>query len=320
MGFETSVATSGMDGIALAGRALRGAILIAGPTAGGKSALALRLARETGGVIVNADSMQVYSVLDRLTARPGAAELAAAPHLLYGHVHPAEAYSTGRWLRDVAGLIGEGAFAERRPIFVGGTGLYFKALTEGLSRMPDIPAPVRAAWRARLEAEGAPALHEVLAARDAAAAERVRPGDGQRIVRALEVLEASGRSILDWQGARETPLVDAGSAAMAVVEPDRAELGARIARRFEAMLHEGAVDEVKALLALGLPDAMPAMKAIGVAELREAIEGRTSLAEAAERACAATRRYAKRQSTWFRTQLAPQWLRLDRPESWKPLI
>ena len=309
-----------MDGIALAGGALRGAILIAGPTAGGKSALALRLARETGGVIVNADSMQVYSVLDRLTARPGAAALAAAPHLLYGHVHPAEAYSTGRWLRDVAGLVADGALAGRRPIFVGGTGLYFKALTEGLSRMPDIPAPVRAAWRARLAAEGAPALHAVLAGRDAGAAARIRPGDGQRILRAMEVLEASGRSILDWQGAREAPLVDAASAAMAVVEPDRAELAARIARRFDTMLREGAAGEVEALLALGLPEAMPAMKAIGVTELRDAIEGRASLAEAAERACAATRRYAKRQSTWLRTQLGPRWRRIDTPESWKPLI
>ena len=270
--------------------------------------------------MVNADSMQVYSVLETLTARPGAAECAVAPHLLYGHVHPAEAYSTGHWLRDVAGLIADGAFAGRRPVFVGGTGLYFKALTEGLSRMPDIPAPLRAAWRARLEAEGAPALHAVLAARDAAAAARIRPGDGQRIVRALEVLEASGRSIVDWQGNRDAPLVDAATAAMSVIEPDRGVLAGRIAHRFGEMVRRGAMEEVRALLALGLPAAMPAMKAIGVAELGAVIAGRASLAEAVERACAATRRYAKRQSTWFRTQLGPNWQRIDPPEGWKPLI
>jgi tRNA dimethylallyltransferase len=312
-----SVTTSGMGGFAQKddGEALRSAILIAGPTASGKSALALELARALDGAIVNTDSMQVYSVLDRLTARPGAEELSAAPHLLYGHVHPAQPYSTGHWLRDVGELIRAGAFAKRRPIFTGGTGLYFKALTEGLSQMPEVPAATRALWRGRLAGEGAAALHRLLGERDPAAAARIRPSDGQRIVRALEVLDASGRSILDWQGKRGRPLVDAASAAKIVIEPDRAELARRIGERFAKMADEGALAEVEALLALDLPPSMPAMKAIGVAELRAAIEGTATLPEAIERASAATRRYAKRQSTWFRTQLGPEWRRIDAAEA-----
>ena len=291
--------------------ALGGAILIAGPTASGKSALALRLAAELDGVIVNTDSMQVYSVLDRLTARPRPEDLLRAPHELYGHVHPSEVYSTGRWLREVRELIATDALRDRRPIFTGGTGLYFKALTEGLARTPDIPAEVREGWRARLAVEGAPALHQVLTERDPRAAARIRPSDGQRIVRALEVFSTSGRSIVDWQADRGEALVSSERATMIVIEPDRAELAARIERRFAAMIEEGAIAEVEALLALDLPDSMPAMKAIGVAELRAVIEGRASEAEAVEKAAAATRQYAKRQSTWFRNQLGPEWRRIS---------
>ncbi len=291
--------------------ALGGAILIAGPTASGKSALALRLAAELDGVIVNTDSMQVYSVLDRLTARPRPEDLLRAPHELYGHVHPSEIYSTGRWLREVRELIATDALRHRRPIFTGGTGLYFKALTEGLARRPDIPAEVREGWRARLAAEGAPALHQVLTERDSRAAARIRPSDGQRIVRALEVFSTSGRSIVDWQADRGEALVSSERATMIVIEPDRAKLAARIERRFAAMIEEGAIAEVESLLALDLPDSMPAMKAIGVAELRAVIEGRASEAEAVEKAAAATRQYAKRQSTWFRNQLGPEWRRIS---------
>lgn len=288
---------------------MRDAVLIAGPTASGKSALALAVARRTGGVIVNADSMQVYGVLDLLTARPDAAALAAAPHRLYGHVPPACAYSTGRWLADVAALVEAGAFAGRRAIFVGGTGLYFRALTEGLAPMPDIPAALRARLRRRLAAEGSTALHRALATRDPETAARLQPGDGQRIVRALEVLEASGRPIGAWQAARSAPLVDLSQASALVIEPDRAALAAAIERRFDGMLEAGALEEVAALRALALDPALPAMKAIGVRELSAVLDGQGTLAEAAARAKAATRQYAKRQATWFRHQLGPAWRR-----------
>ncbi|MGD9912923.1 MAG: tRNA (adenosine(37)-N6)-dimethylallyltransferase MiaA [Rhizobiaceae bacterium] len=285
------------------------AILIAGPTASGKSAHALELARRTGGVIVNTDSMQGYSVLEVLTARPGADELAQQPHELYGHVHPSQSYSTGAWLRDVTRLNEAGAFAGRVPIFVGGTGLYFKALVEGLSEMPEIPAPVRERWREALKERGAPALHAILREQDPAAAEQLRPNDGQRVVRALEVLEHSGRSILDWQGARGTPLIDVASADFIVLEPERATLVERIERRFDTMIERGALDEVRALLALGLDPSLPAMKAIGVPELGAVLTGAMSQAEAMAQAKAATRQYAKRQTTWFRTQFGPHWRR-----------
>ncbi|MDZ5698209.1 tRNA (adenosine(37)-N6)-dimethylallyltransferase MiaA [Chelativorans sp. M5D2P16] len=289
---------------------LKNATLIAGPTASGKSSMALNLARQTGGVIVNADSMQVYSVLRLLTARPGPEELAAAPHRLYGHVHPSRDYSTGQWLRDVEALVEAEDLAGSQMIFVGGTGLYFRALTEGLSPMPDIPPQVRRAWRARLAEEGSAALHAILARTDPESAERIRPSDGQRIVRALEVLEASGEAIAWWQARRSTPLVEAASARKFVLEPDRPGLAEKIDRRFARMLEEGALEEVRALLGLDLPADKPAMKAIGVRELADVLAGRAGVAEAAAHVGTATRRYAKRQMTWFRHQLGPDWERL----------
>lgn len=293
---------------------LENAILIAGPTASGKSRLALDLARRSGGTIVNADSMQVYAILRLLTARPSEAEMGAVPHALYGHVHPREAYSTGRWLGEVEALAAKGALGDAPPIFVGGTGLYFKALLEGLSPMPDIPKAVREKWRTRLEAEGAGALHAVLADQDGQAAAVLQSNDGQRIVRALEVLEASGRSILDWQAATGKPLVDAESAQLMVLEPERAEVVARIERRFDAMVEEGALEEVRALVALNLPPRMPAMKAIGVRELAAVLAGTMALPEAVAKAKAATRQYAKRQSTWFRNQFDARWQRMQPEE------
>ena len=297
---------------------VKNAILIAGPTASGKSALALDLAERKGGVIVNADSMQGYSVLDVLTARPTAAERARVPHHLYGHVHPSTAYSTGAWLRDVMKLIGEGTFFKRpdgtffeRPvIFVGGTGLYFRALAEGISEMPDIPQSIRDRWRYELQEQGAARLHRILLREDSAAAMMLKPTDGQRIVRALEVLDASGRSILEWQAARGRPLIDRDSTRFLVIEPDRAALVERIGARFDRMLDKGALDEVRRLTALGLDPGLPAMKAIGVRELQAAMAGELSFPEAIERAKIATRQYAKRQATWFRHQLGPQWQRL----------
>ncbi|WP_019171543.1 tRNA (adenosine(37)-N6)-dimethylallyltransferase MiaA [Pseudaminobacter salicylatoxidans] len=295
------------------GERVKNAILIAGPTASGKSALALELAEKQAGVVVNADSMQVYDVLEVLTARPGAEDRARAPHHLYGHVSPAVAYSTGAWLRDVMVLFESGVFADRAPIFVGGTGLYFRALSEGISQMPDVPASTREHWRGRWAEEGSEALHRVLAERDPAVAQRLKPGDSQRIVRALEVLDASGRSILAWQGERGRPLIERGSARFLVIEPDRAELGRRIDRRFDHMLESGALDEVRALAAMKLDPALPAMKAIGVRELQAADAGAFGFDEAIARAKIATRQYAKRQSTWFRNQLGPEWRRIPGP-------
>nr|WP_265518081.1 tRNA (adenosine(37)-N6)-dimethylallyltransferase MiaA [Nitratireductor luteus] len=289
---------------------LKNATLIAGPTASGKSAYALDLAQQTGGVVVNADSMQVYSVLSVVTARPQAEDMAAAPHHLYGHVHPSAPYSTGAWLRDVASLERSGVLAGKPAIFVGGTGLYFRALTEGLAPMPEIPDPVRKAWRKRLEMEGAETLHRLLTERDPQSASRIEPADGQRIVRALEVSETSGETIGAWQARKGQPLVDVASARQTVLEPNRSVLHNRIALRFEKMIGAGALQEVRALLSLGLPPSMPAMKAIGVRELGSYLAGELELSLAVEQAVAATRQYAKRQSTWFRHQLGERWERV----------
>ena len=307
------MATSGIEKSGGEGR-IRNAILIAGPTASGKSRLALEFAERHGGVIVNADSMQVYSVLDVLTARPSAEEMRHAPHLLYGHVDPGVAYSTGAWLRDVVSLADNGKLSGA-PIFVGGSGLYFRALEEGISEMPDIPNPIRERWRYELAEKGADKLHRVLMREDPQVAMMLRAGDGQRIVRALEVLEASGRSILEWQAERGKPLIDRETARFIVIEPDRAELVVRIDRRFDGMIGAGALEEVKALAAQDLDPQLPAMKAIGVRELQSAIKGEISMAEAIERAKIATRQYAKRQSTWFRHQLGPHWRRVRQPHA-----
>ena len=289
---------------------MKNAILIAGPTASGKSALALDLAERKGGVIINTDSMQGYSVLDVLTARPSTADMARVPHFLYGHLHPSMAYSTGAWLRDVTRLIDEGVLSGRPAVFVGGTGLYFRALAEGISDMPDIAPSVRERWRYELKEQGAERLHRILMREDSAVAMQLRPTDGQRIVRALEVLDASGRSILEWQAARGQPLIDRDSARFLAIEPDREALVARIEARFDRMLDKGALDEVRQLAALDLDPSLPAMKAIGVRELQAALAGQTSFADAIERAKIATRQYAKRQTTWFRHQLGPHWRRL----------
>ncbi len=289
----------------------RDAILITGPTASGKSALAVRLAAAHGGVVVNADSMQVYDTLNVLTARPQPEDMGGIEHRLYGHVPAASAYSTGDWLREAADVVAELRWRKKLPVFVGGTGLYFRALTGGLSDMPAIPDDVRERMRARLAAEGAEALHRELAGRDPDVAARLMPGDGQRIVRALEVLETTGRSISAFQATAGQALIDPGRAEKIVVLPDRAVLAARIDRRFAEMLESGAVEEVRALLALDLSPAMPAMKAIGVPQIAAMLAGGMSKAEVVERGAAATRQYAKRQMTWFRNQLDESWRRVD---------
>jgi tRNA dimethylallyltransferase len=268
------------------------------------------MALERGGVIINADSMQVYSVLRVLTARPGKEELSRAPHHLYGHVHPSIAYSTGAWLRDVEALVESGELAGRTAIFVGGTGLYFRALLGGLAEMPAIPKNVRDRWRHELSEQGADGLHAVLTRGDPQAAMRIRPTDGQRIVRALEILEVTGRPISELQAEGGRPLVEPDSADCYLMEPDRPFVHARINERFDRMLAEGALDEVKQLMHMNLDPSLPAMKAIGVRELQAAMAGEIGMAEAIERAKAATRQYAKRQATWFRHQLGPNWKRV----------
>jgi tRNA dimethylallyltransferase len=282
------------------------AILIAGPTASGKSALALELAERLGGVIVNADSMQVYRDLRIITARPTPAEEARAPHRLYGHVDAAENYSVGRWLEDAQAALADAQREGRVPIVTGGTGLYFKALTQGLTAVPPTPPDLRAAVRARLAAEGPEALHAELATRDPASAARIRPADGVRIVRALEVIAATGRSLTDWHREGMQPVIAPARAIKLFLDVARAELARRIDVRFDAMLAAGALDEVRALAARKLDPTLPAMKAHGVPWLRRHLAGEMSLADAATEGKKDTRHYTKRQVTWFRHQL-PDW-------------
>jgi tRNA dimethylallyltransferase len=277
------------------------AILIAGPTASGKSALALELAEQLGGVVVNADSMQVYRDLAVITARPTPEEEARAPHRLYGHVDAAETYSVGRYVADARAVLAERAGT---PIFVGGTGLYFKALTQGLTAVPKIPAEIRSAVREKLAADGAEALFAELMRRDPAC--RLAPRDRPRIARALEVILATGRPLADWHRDGTAPLLDAARVQKVFLAPERAALYAGIDARFARMLAAGALDEVRSLMAQKLDPLMPAMKAHGVPWLIRHLEGAMSLEQAAEKAQQDTRHYAKRQFTWFRHQL-PDW-------------
>jgi tRNA dimethylallyltransferase len=291
------------------------AILITGPTASGKSALAVKLAQRHGGVVINADSMQVYGTLKVLTARPDESEMGGVEHFLYGHVPPGRAYSTGVWLREAEALVARLRKEGRLPVFVGGTGLYFKALIGGLSDMPEIPPAIRQRLRARLTEEGAEALHGELSERDPETAARVQPGDGQRIVRALEVIEATGRPIGSYQQSRGPVNIDPARAQKIVVLPERRLLHGRIDRRFETMLARGAVEEVRALLTLRLPPEMPVMKAIGVPQIAAMLKGEMSEAQVIEAGAAATRQYAKRQMTWFRNQLDETWQRIEGPDA-----
>jgi tRNA dimethylallyltransferase len=279
------------------------AILIAGPTASGKSGLALALAERIGGVVINADSMQVYRELRILTARPTPEEEARAPHALYGMVGGAEAYSAGRYAADAAAAIANARNSGRVPIVVGGTGLYFQALLRGLSPVPAIDPAVRAHWRAQALHMPAPELHAILAARDPAMSARLRPTDPQRIVRALEVLESTGRSLADWQRVPGEAVLREDQTVRLLVQPDRATLGGIIDARFDAMLRAGALEEVRSLISLDLSEELPIMRALGVAPLVAHVADELGLEEAVALAKAETRQYAKRQLVWSKRNM-----------------
>jgi tRNA dimethylallyltransferase len=293
------------------------AVLIAGPTASGKSALALELAQKTGGVVINADSMQVYRDLRVITARPTPEEEAKVPHRLYGHVDAAVNFSAGHWVAGAAAILAEARAQNRLPIFVGGSGLYFKALTRGLSAVPPIPPEIRQGVRARLERDGVEALHAELAQRDPATAERLKPRDRTRIARALEVVEATGRSLTDWHREGLPPLLPQAQFSALFLAPDRDQLYARIDARYDAMLAAGALEEVAALAARHLDPLLPAMKAHGVPVLIRHLKGEITREEAAAIGRADTRHYAKRQFTWFRHQLPEfEWVKPEEAAGW----
>lgn len=293
------------------------AILIAGPTASGKSALALDLARRFGGAIVNADSMQVYEDLRILTARPTPEEEKSIRHELFGHVGGAVNYSVGRWLKDLSAILAGLARDQVTPILAGGTGMYFKAALHGLSDIPNVPAEVRAKVRAEAQGLDPRVLHERLADRDPAAAARLRPTDPQRILRALEIFEATGKSLLTFQGARAAPLLDEARCLSLFIAPQRAELFARIDARFDKMIALGALDEIRALRERGLDPALPVMRAHGAPHLLRFLDGDLSLEEAIARGKLDTRHYAKRQFTFARHQLPSfHWLEPEQAPEW----
>jgi tRNA dimethylallyltransferase len=294
--------------------------LIAGPTASGKSALALALAERIGGEVVGADALQLYRDLHILSARPSPEEEARAPHHLFGIADAADGWSVGRWLRAAEPVLEEIAARGRPAIVVGGTGLYFRALTEGLAQLPAIPTEIRERMHKRFDDIGEAAFRAELAAVDPAAEARIAPGDRQRLARALEVHAATGRALSDWQKAA-APVV-AGEYQAVALEPAREELYARCDARFEAMIEAGAIDEVRGLLARRLDPALPIMKAVGVRELGACISGDLGLAEAIALAQQQTRRYAKRQMTWLRNQ-TPGWPRIhaaDPEGQWRQFL
>lgn len=288
------------------------AVLIAGPTASGKSAAALALAERIGGAVINADSMQVYAEAPILTAQPDAAAKARVPHLLYGHVPARELYSVGRYAEDAARALAEAQSMSKLPIFAGGTGMYFMALEEGLATIPPIPDDIRAAARTLLDEIGVEALHARLAARDPQTASGLRPTDPQRILRAWEVWCATGRPLVEWQSAPSEPILKDMKLARILLDPPREQLRAAIAARFEAMVHQGGLAEARALE--GLEPSLPAAKLLGLRPLQALARGEISEKAAISEAVTATRQFAKRQMTWFRGRM-PHYVRFDPTKS-----
>ncbi|MDE1151928.1 MAG: tRNA (adenosine(37)-N6)-dimethylallyltransferase MiaA [Micavibrio sp.] len=292
-------------------------LVIGGPTASGKSGLALSAALQSNGAIINADSMQLYDGLGLLTAQPSAAEQAQAPHLLYAGLAPDDICSAARW-RGLALAAIETALQQRRlPIIVGGTGFYIKTLVKGISPIPSVPPDVRMGIIARRQEIGTPALYAELQARDPAMAAKLEPGNTQRLVRALEVLEATGKSLAEWQELPPAPPPAHLRFVTAALLPPREQLYAQCDKRFGDMLKAGALDEVREFMKTATDD-MPLTKALGYGELKQHLEGALSLADAAAQAQMATRRYAKRQVTWFRHQMAAD-IVLEAPDARKLL-
>ncbi len=288
-------------------------LLIAGPTASGKTALALRAARALDGEIVNADALQLYADLTVLSARPPLDEQAGVPHHLFGVADGADGWSVGRWLRAASPILEENRGRGRTPVVVGGTGLYFKALTEGLADVPPTPAAVRQSVTAMYDALGEARFRELLASADPDAARRIEAGDRMRLSRAMEVLEATGRPLSTWQADTAAALEPDDWRAVAIV-PDRVDLYARCDARFDAMLAGGALDEVRALLTRRLDPDLPVMKAVGVRELQRHLAGELALVAASDLARQETRRYAKRQLTWLRNQ-TPDWAKITQTDA-----
>jgi len=281
-------------------------LIVAGPTCSGKSALALDIAVRFGGTVINADSMQVYRELRLLTARPPATDEVRVPHRLYGVVSATEAFSAVRWREMALVEIAAAAAHGRLPVLCGGTGLYIKALTEGLSPIPDIPQSVRRSVRDRFEAVGTDAVHQALLAVDPVAAGRLPPQDRQRLLRALEVFEATGRSLVSWQREPAEGPPPGMKFYTVLLEPPRAALYAACDARFHAIIGAGALEEVEALRALDLDPLLPAMKALGMRSLLDHLAGKCDLETAVAAAQKATRNYAKRQNTWFQHQIIAQ--------------
>lgn len=290
----------------------RAPILIAGPTGSGKSALAIALAKRLDGTIINADSQQVYAEWRILTARPTPAEEAAVPHLLYGHVGVTETYSVGRWLAEIAAILGDQGRCEagKRAIITGGTGLYFRALTEGLAPIPATPPAIRDAGEAMLAEKGLAALVGDLRVRDPETAAAIDLSNPRRVLRAWEVLEATGIGLEEWKARTPPPLLSPDAAVRIALTPPREWLYPRLDRRFDRMIAEGALAEVARIMALDVPPAAPGLRATGAPELAAHLAGEISLEEATAKAKTETRRYAKRQLTWIRNQMAG-WLKLD---------
>lgn len=281
-------------------------IVIGGPTASGKSACALDVAKEFSGVVINADSMQVYDVLNVLTARPSNDDLAQAPHALYGVLPPSEACSAGRWQEMAVAAIKDAWAQGKLPVVCGGTGLYIRTLIEGIGAFPEVPDEIRERAMARLEEVGNQAFHQEVAQRDPVIAERLHPSDSQRLIRAWEIFEATGKPLSQWQAeVRPEPPLPGLKSATIVLLPDRADLYPACEARFDLMLEQGALDEIRQLDAMNLSADLPAMKALGVPEMLSYIRGEKSLDEARDWAKTTTRRFAKRQMTWFRNQVKP---------------
>lgn len=280
----------------------RNVILIAGATASGKSQIAISLANQFDGVILNADSMQVYSELRVISARPSPEEEAQAEHRMFGHMSAANPYSVGHWLDQVTVEIIDILKSGKTPIIVGGTGLYFTALVDGISPIPDIAPDIRSHWRAQTDD-----LHEVLVKVDPTLAARLEPNDRQRIIRGLEVFHSTGRTLSDWQANEPLkqflPPIDGLQLHKFTLQPERQYLYDRINQRFDMMVELGGIDEVKALMAMGLPADMTALKAIGVRQINQALIGNASMDEAIEKSKTESRRYAKRQMTWQKGNL-----------------